>query len=108
MNIKEFSNLVGLSAHTLRYYEKIGLLKNVQRTSSGHRAYTSKDQKWIEFVVRLKEGRGSPYFGGAQDSLQYRNTAKTKGKYQEPWLPIQSLSVHQEELCPRHSLPTVE
>ena len=55
MNIKEFSNLVGLSAHTLRYYEKIGLLKDVQRTSSGHRAYTSKDQKWIEFVVRLKE-----------------------------------------------------
>ncbi|MCG9630362.1 MerR family transcriptional regulator [Vibrio sp. Isolate30] len=55
MNIKEFSNLVGLSAHTLRYYEKIGLLKNVQRTSSGHRAYTLKDLKWIEFVVRLKE-----------------------------------------------------
>ncbi|NMS58460.1 MerR family DNA-binding transcriptional regulator, partial [Vibrio parahaemolyticus] len=27
MNIKEFSDLVGLSAHTLRYYEKIGLLK---------------------------------------------------------------------------------
>tara|TARA_Y100001956_G_scaffold82100_1_gene101747 strand:- start:4629 stop:4979 length:351 start_codon:yes stop_codon:yes gene_type:complete len=53
--MKEFSRLVGLSAHTLRYYEKIGLLKNVQRNSSGHRAYTSKDLNWIEFVKRLKD-----------------------------------------------------
>ncbi|KJG10236.1 MerR family transcriptional regulator [Photobacterium kishitanii] len=55
MNMREFSSLVGLSPHTLRYYEKIGLLKNVQRNSSGHRAYTSKDLTWIIFVKRLKE-----------------------------------------------------
>ncbi len=55
MNIKDFSSLVGLSPHTLRYYEKIGLLKNVQRNSSGHRVYSTKDLKWIEFVKRLKE-----------------------------------------------------
>ena len=45
MNIKDFSNSVGLSPHTLRYYEKIGLLKNVQRNSSGHRVYSTKDLK---------------------------------------------------------------
>lgn len=55
MNIKDFSNLVGLSAHTLRYYEKVGLLKSVQRNASGHRVYTTKDRKWIEFVIRLKQ-----------------------------------------------------
>ncbi|MDE1233333.1 MULTISPECIES: MerR family transcriptional regulator [Vibrio] len=55
MNMKEFSSLVGLSSHTLRYYEKIGLLKNIQRNRSGHRVYTSKDLGWIEFVKRLKE-----------------------------------------------------
>ncbi|MCG9695244.1 MerR family transcriptional regulator [Vibrio sp. Isolate22] len=55
MNMKAFSSLVGLSAHTLRYYEKIGLLKNVQRNGSGHRVYTTKDVKWLEFVIRLKE-----------------------------------------------------
>ncbi|GAA0404663.1 MerR family transcriptional regulator [Cocleimonas flava] len=55
MNMKEFSSLVGLSSYTLRYYEKIGLLKNVQRNSSGHRVYTSKDLRWIEFVKRLKD-----------------------------------------------------
>ncbi|MCA2486645.1 MerR family transcriptional regulator, partial [Vibrio parahaemolyticus] len=37
MNMKEFSSAVGLSSYTLRYYEKIGLLKHVHRNSSGHR-----------------------------------------------------------------------
>jgi DNA-binding transcriptional MerR regulator len=55
MNMKAFSSLVGLSQHTLRYYEKIGLLKNVQRNNSSHRVYTDKDVKWVEFVIRLKE-----------------------------------------------------
>lgn len=55
MSMSEFSKQVGLSAHTLRYYEKIGLLKNIQRSSSGHRVYSSKDLAWIEFVKRLKE-----------------------------------------------------
>jgi len=55
MNMKEFSSLVDLSSHTLRYYEKIGLLKNVCRNSSGHRVYSEKDLKWLEFVKRLKD-----------------------------------------------------
>jgi len=55
MNMKEFSMRVGLSAYTLRYYEKIGLMKNVQRNASGHRSYTNRDLDWVGFVVRLKE-----------------------------------------------------
>ncbi|KJY83323.1 MerR family transcriptional regulator [Vibrio galatheae] len=62
MNIKDFSKLVGLSPHTLRYYEKIGLLKSVQRSQSGHRFYTSRDKEWIDFVKRLKE-TGMPLEG---------------------------------------------
>lgn len=54
MNMKAFSELTGLSAHTLRYYEKIGLLKSVQRNSSGHRVYTTRDVEWVSFIVRLK------------------------------------------------------
>jgi DNA-binding transcriptional MerR regulator len=55
MNMSEFSKLTGLSSHTLRYYEKISLLKNIQRNSSGHRFYTNKDVEWISFIIRLKE-----------------------------------------------------
>lgn len=55
MNIKQFSELVDVSAYTIRYYEKIGLLKNISRNSSGHRYFTKKDMEWIKFVKRLKD-----------------------------------------------------
>lgn len=55
MNMKAFSELVGLSPYTLRYYEKMGLLNKVQRNTSGHRDYTNKDVDWINFVIRLKD-----------------------------------------------------
>ena len=55
MNIGQFAVLTGLSAHTLRYYEKIGLLQSVVRNASGHRDYAEKEAQWIEFINRLKE-----------------------------------------------------
>ena len=54
MNIKNFSEVTGISAHTIRYYEKIGLLRHISRNSSGHRWFTEKDVIWIEFIKRLK------------------------------------------------------
>lgn len=55
INIQSFSKLTSISAHTIRYYEKIGVLKHVTRNASGHRFFTSKDIDWIGFVKRLKE-----------------------------------------------------
>ncbi|WP_031209955.1 MULTISPECIES: MerR family transcriptional regulator [unclassified Marinobacter] len=55
MNMREFSDRVELSAYTLRYYEKIGLLKHVQRNTSGHRVYSKKDIDWVKFIKRLKD-----------------------------------------------------
>ncbi|WP_064603694.1 MerR family transcriptional regulator [Photobacterium sp. J15] len=55
MNIKRFSELVGVSAYTLRYYEKVGLLRNIKRDASGHRFYTQSDIEWVRFIVRLKD-----------------------------------------------------
>ncbi|BFM48920.1 MerR family transcriptional regulator [Marinomonas sp. THO17] len=54
MQVREFSQLTGVSPHTLRYYEKMGLLKNVHRNVSGHRDYTEKDLAWMGFIQRLK------------------------------------------------------
>lgn len=53
MNIGEFSEKLGISAHTLRYYEKIGLIQGVRR-SGGKRAYSEHDLRWLEFIQRLK------------------------------------------------------
>jgi len=55
MNIKEFSKKSGISAYTLRYYEKIGIFQEVNRNDSGHRDFTENDILWAEFIHRLKE-----------------------------------------------------
>lgn len=55
MNVKEFSRRVGISPHTIRYYEKIGLLRDVHRLANGHRDFSEKDISWIGFVQRLKD-----------------------------------------------------
>lgn len=55
MNVKEFSRRVGISPHTVRYYEKIGLLRDIRRLPNGHRDFSEKDISWIGFVQRLKE-----------------------------------------------------
>ncbi|ALB63707.1 Transcriptional regulator, MerR family [Cronobacter condimenti 1330] len=54
MRIQEFAALSGLGAHTLRYYEKLGLLVPA-RNSSGHRDYRRADLDWAAFIKRLKE-----------------------------------------------------
>lgn len=54
MRIGEFSTSTGVSVHTLRYYEKIGLIENVQRDASGIRIYRPVDAEWIEWIMCLK------------------------------------------------------
>jgi len=45
----------GLTADTLRYYERDGLmLRPVGRSSTGHRRYTDRDLDWIRLVTRLR------------------------------------------------------
>lgn len=55
MNISQFSDITGLSPHTLRYYENIGLLAPISRNQSGHRSYSKKDHEWVAFIIRLKD-----------------------------------------------------
>lgn len=50
----EFAEHTGLSAHTLRFYEKEGLLSPA-RDSSGRRAYTEEDADWVAFIRQLKD-----------------------------------------------------
>lgn len=54
MEIKEIVKITKLKAHTLRYYESLGLIKSIERNSSGNRVYSEKDIVWIEFLKRLK------------------------------------------------------
>ncbi|PIE66616.1 MAG: MerR family transcriptional regulator [Desulfobacterales bacterium] len=55
MNVREFSERVGVSPHTIRYYEKAGLLGTVRRLPNGYRDFSEKDIDWIAFIQRLKD-----------------------------------------------------
>ena len=54
MNIAEVSKAYGLSADTLRYYERIGLIPHVPRNSGGIRVYDEESRRWVEFVKCMR------------------------------------------------------
>jgi DNA-binding transcriptional MerR regulator len=54
MKIGELAKRSGLSAHTIRYYERIGLLPYADRDQSGQRDYDASILIWIQFLDRLK------------------------------------------------------
>ena len=53
-SIQEVCNKTGLTAHTLRYYEKEGLLTHVSRSSGGFRQYSDEDMEWLGLICCLK------------------------------------------------------
>jgi DNA-binding transcriptional MerR regulator len=52
--IKEAAEATGVTAHTLRYYERIGLLPPVGRETSGRRCYGEGDLESIRFLTMLR------------------------------------------------------
>jgi len=53
--IGDISKQLGLTADTLRYYEKIGLLQNIHRTASGTRIYNDKNISRLKFIQRAQK-----------------------------------------------------
>jgi DNA-binding transcriptional MerR regulator len=53
--IAEVARRTGLSADTLRYYEKAGLIDGVRRTAGGVRRYAAVDMDWLAFLLRLRD-----------------------------------------------------
>ena len=51
----ELANRSGCNLETIRYYEKIGLLKPPERTASGHRLYSRDDQARLGFILRGRD-----------------------------------------------------
>ena len=53
-SIQDVSKKTGLTAHTLRYYEKEGLLNGVGRSQGGFRQYTDEDLERLGLICCLK------------------------------------------------------
>ncbi|MGH3169477.1 MAG: MerR family transcriptional regulator, partial [Trebonia sp.] len=54
LTIAEVADCTGLTRHTLRYYERDGLMLSVDRDDSGHRRYSELDLGWIELITKLR------------------------------------------------------
>jgi DNA-binding transcriptional MerR regulator len=52
--ISEVAAFTGLSAHTLRWYERIGLMPHVDRSHTGQRRFSNRDLDWLAFVGKLR------------------------------------------------------
>lgn len=53
--ISDVADRTGLSVHTLRYYERAGLMpRPIGRSSSTHRRYSEGDVSWVVFLTRLR------------------------------------------------------
>lgn len=55
MTIKEVSEKFGVTADTLRYYERVGAIPPVTRTKSGIRDYQEDDLGWVKNAVCLRD-----------------------------------------------------
>ena len=54
LTVREAAEKTGLTAHTLRYYERVGLIWDVPRDAVGHRRYTANQLEWLLLLTRLR------------------------------------------------------
>jgi DNA-binding transcriptional MerR regulator len=52
--ISEVAAHTGLSSHTLRWYERIGLMPHIDRSHTGQRRYSNRDLDWLALVSKLR------------------------------------------------------
>ena len=53
-SIGEAAAKCGLSQHTLRWYERIGLLANIERGGDGRRRFSERDLDWLSLLTKLR------------------------------------------------------
>ncbi|MEE1009362.1 MAG: MerR family transcriptional regulator [Agathobacter sp.] len=54
MTIKEVCEKYDITADSLRYYERVGVIPKVTRTSGGIRNYSEEDIKWVENAICMR------------------------------------------------------
>jgi DNA-binding transcriptional MerR regulator len=94
LSIQQVTAVTQLSTHTLRYYERIGLLAAIERASSGHRRYSNQDIAWINFLTRLR-ATGMP-IREMQQFAELRRRGDRTLTQRRQLLEIHQQQVHQQ------------
>lgn len=53
--IRTMAARCGMTTHTLRYYERVGLIQPVGRAHNGHRRYSDADEAWLKFLHCMRK-----------------------------------------------------
>ena len=91
LTIAEMAERTGLTRHTLRYYERDGLMLGVGRDDSGHRRYSERDLGWIELITKLR-ATGMP----VRDVRRYAELVRAGDGNEDERLAL--LRVHRERV----------
>ena len=97
---RETAEKCGLSQHTLRWYERIGLLDRVARTADGRCRYSDADLDWILLLSRLR-ATGMP----VRDMLHYAELVRSGAGEQERLALLEGhrehvrQALHQQQEC---------
>jgi DNA-binding transcriptional MerR regulator len=71
--IGELSDRLGISAHTIRYYERLGLLDSPRRTGSQYRIYGKENEERLRFIQKAKK------FGLSLDEIKQLIAIRIEG-----------------------------
>jgi DNA-binding transcriptional MerR regulator len=55
LTVAQMAEVTGVSGHTLRYWERAGLIESIARNDGNHRRYGDGDVEWVAFLLRLRE-----------------------------------------------------
>ena len=94
LTIQQVAQATGVSKHTLRYYERIGLILDVPRSKSGHRLYGAKYIEWISFLKHLKK-TGMP-LAHMQKFAELRRKGKSTAKQRREMLQAHRQTVEKQ------------
>ena len=89
-SIGEAAAKCGLSQHTLRWYERIGLLANIERGGDGRRRFSEGDLEWLSLLTKLR-ATGMP----VRDMQRYAELVRSGAGEAER---IELLKKHREEV----------
>jgi len=93
LTVQDAAAKTGLSPHTLRYYERVGLVWDVPRDAAGHRRYTGTQIEWLLLLTRLR-ATGMPIAG----MLRYAELVRSGGGEAQR---LELLRQHRLELAAR-------
>lgn len=78
LNSKEAAEMFGLTADTIRYYERVGVIPPIKRDKNGYRVYTTRDLNWIYLAKSLRHAGVS-----IESLIEFATLAQLEGNVEQ-------------------------